>query len=115
MAVVVFSVLVPLRNVVLCAVFADSYCSVPVSTPSRGSGCGPPPLVLNTRPEDPAPDPPEPFAVPPGPPPPLIVELDPPSVLDTIPEFTPRRLEPALARRMSVSAMSRLMRAIAMS
>jgi hypothetical protein len=66
-------------------------------------------------PPTPDPEPPEALLVPPGPPPPVMVEDEPPSVLATMPVETPRRVEPARARRMSVSAMSRLMRAMAMS
>jgi hypothetical protein len=72
-------------------------------------------LVLSTRPEVPVPLPPAAFEVPPGPPPDVIVELDPPSVFVTSPVDTPRSVEPAFARRISVSAMSRLIRAIAIS
>ena len=76
---------------------------------------GPPPFVLSTRPDAPVPELPEAVLVPPGPPPPVIVVVVPPSVLVTRPVETPRRVDPALARRISVSAMSRLMRAMAMS
>ena len=72
-------------------------------------------MVVETRPLTPVPPPPEAVDVPPGPPPPVIVVVVPPRVPVTTPVLTPRKICPDRVRRMSVSAMSRLMRAMAMS
>ena len=72
--------------------------------------CGPLPRVEVTSPPAPAPAPPAPAAVPPVPDPivPLKPPVPPPGVPCTSPELTPRKLAPALVRRMSVSAISML-------
>src|SRR6185437_2002299 len=86
--------------------------------PNEGSeivGTGPAPLVERTRPLDPAPAPEAPADVPPGPPPEESVVVKVPSVPVTRPDGEPSNVPPALERRISVSEISRLYRAIAIS
>src|SRR5215472_1409080 len=98
----------PENSVFDCGCLARSNWMVPPTRGSRFSGRGPALIVEVTSPPRPAAAPPAPPLVPPGPPPAVKLDPPPPKVFATTPEFTPRRTAPDLARRTSVSAISRL-------
>src|SRR5437764_842721 len=109
MLVLVVSADLPPENRVFdCGSLARCNSMVPAKRGSRTSGKGPALMVEVTSPPRPEAAPPDPPLVPPGPPPALNVDPPLPKVLEITPELTPRRTDPALARRISVSAISRL-------
>src|SRR3954469_18342745 len=108
-------------NALVAGELPRSICRVPVIIGSNDGTVDPTPRVDVTRPALPVPAPPAPAVVPPAPPPwePVVEAPDkptftpPPGVPWTTPVFTPRVAWPAFARRISVSAIGRLKRAIA--
>ena len=109
--VLVFVLVVGFVNELAPIELLRSSCNVPVRIGSKLGMAAPTPDVDVTKPDVPAPAPPDPDVVPPAPPPVDVLPIPvpvPPGVPCTMPVLTPRVAEPELARRMSVSAMFRL-------
>src|SRR6267154_1478281 len=104
-------------NALLERVWERSICSIPVRMGSKLVMRGPCPSVELTKPLVPPPTPPAPRLVPPVDAPEFapIPPTPPPGVFSTTPALTPRMAAPALARRISVSAIFKLKRAMAIS